>query len=808
MRLRTLLAAAFGLLALALTLAGSLFVERLASKRLHGRIGTEFAGLATQIRTLLDQTMFERWSDMQVLSSLAGAAPAGAVDQHAWVEALHATYPLYAWLGFTDRNGRVTASVDGLLEGADVALRPWFQEGLKGPHVGDVHEALLLAKLLPPLPSGEPQRFVDVAAPMRDAAGETIGVVAGHLSWTWAEQVAATTLEAAMPRGGGVQALVLGRDGTVLLGPKRLQGARLPPMQPRLQAGEKQGYTLEAWPDGVTYLVGASLSTGFGSYPGLGWTVLVIQPAEIAFAPARRLSGEIMLGGALFTIVFAIVGWFAASLIARPLLALTRVAEDLSHGGGLPTLAPARGVTEVRTLTETLTLLLARLAERDEALETANRTLEAQVEERTRALEQRTEALQVARDAAQTARLDAERASLAKTDFLAAMSHEIRTPLNAVIGFTDLLAQSEDLAPIQRRHAEFARNAGSALLTVVDDILDFSKVEAGAIELEARPFSPSALVETGLSIVRDLATRKGLAVRVEIDPALPEWLVGDEDRLRQILLNLLNNAVKFTRHGSVTLRAEHHGSTAVGERVRFSVTDTGIGIPPEKQSRLFERFSQVDSSVTRDFGGTGLGLAICKRLVELMEGTIGVSSQDGAGATFWVSLTLPRGSAATASTVAPVRLAPRRTGHILLVEDVELNQELARLVLEAAGHSVAVVGDGAAAVMAVRDGDFDLVLMDVQMPGMDGMTATRTIRDLKSPAARIPVIAMTANVLPDEVSRFRQAGMDDHVGKPFDRATLYATIDRWLADERRIGEVTPARELGMEAVGERRVRVA
>ncbi|MCJ2040113.1 PAS domain S-box protein [Methylobacterium sp. J-059] len=389
-------------------------------------------------------------------------------------------------------------------------------------------------------------------------------------------------------------------------------------------------------------------------------------------------------------------------------------------------------------------------------------------------------ALQAAKTAAEAARLEAERASLAKTDFLAAMSHEIRTPLNAVIGFTDLLARSERLAPDLQRHAELARSSGSALLTVVNDILDFSKVEAGAIDLEQRAFAPAALADNGLSIVRGLASAKGLTVIGRIDPDLPPSLVGDEARLRQILLNLLNNAVKFTRRGSVTLAVRHAGTTPAGETIRFSVSDTGIGIPQAKQHRLFERFSQVDNSVSRDFGGTGLGLAICRRLVELMRGTIGVASDDGEGSTFWFTVTLPRGVDVDAPTAVPAVVASHATGHILLVEDVEINQELARLVLEAAGHTVDVVADGAAAVMAVEDGAFDLVLMDVQMPGMDGITATRMIRRLKGPAANVPVIAMTANVLPAEVRQFREAGMDDHVGKPFDRAVLYAAIARWL----------------------------
>ena len=389
-------------------------------------------------------------------------------------------------------------------------------------------------------------------------------------------------------------------------------------------------------------------------------------------------------------------------------------------------------------------------------------------------------ALQAAKTAAEAARLEAERASLAKTDFLAAMSHEIRTPLNAVIGFTDLLARAEKLAPDLRRHAELARSSGSALLTVVNDILDFSKVEAGAIDLERQAFAPAALADNGLSIVRGMAAAKGLAVIGRIDPDLPRRLLGDEARLRQILLNLLNNAVKFTRRGSLTLAVRHAGTTPAGETIRFSVTDTGIGIPLAKQHRLFERFSQVDNSVGRDFGGTGLGLAISRRLVELMGGTIGVASDDGEGSTFWFTVTLPRAPGVADAIAAQPVAAPQATGRILLVEDVEINQELARLVLEAAGHTVEVVADGAAAVMAVDDGAFDLVLMDVQMPGMDGITATKMIRRLKGPSANVPVIAMTANVLPAEVRQFREAGMDDHVGKPFDRAILYDTIARWL----------------------------
>ncbi len=384
-----------------------------------------------------------------------------------------------------------------------------------------------------------------------------------------------------------------------------------------------------------------------------------------------------------------------------------------------------------------------------------------------------------AKAAAEAAKAAAERANAAKTDFLSAMSHEIRTPLNAVIGFTGLLAQADGLEPELRRYAGLARASAGGLLTLVNDILDFSSVEAGAVALRREPFAIEALAEGCLGVVGAAAAEKSLAVTSAIDASLPRRLVGDEARLRQILLNLLNNAVKFTPRGSVALSLRHEGSGRAGERIRFSVADTGIGIPADKQGRLFERFSQVDSSIRRDYGGTGLGLAISRRLVEAMGGEIGVISGTGRGATFWFTLTLPR-TEDQAPPEARAAATPSRPGRILLVEDIEVNRELACLMLRKAGHHVDVATDGFQAVRAVEGGAYDLVLMDVQMPGLDGTMATRLIRCLPGPAGRVPVIAMTANVLPDQVQSFRDAGMDDHLGKPFAPAELTALLARWL----------------------------
>jgi PAS domain S-box-containing protein len=420
----------------------------------------------------------------------------------------------------------------------------------------------------------------------------------------------------------------------------------------------------------------------------------------------------------------------------------------------------------------TLTDITGRKRAEQELRNHARKLEQAQgrLEQQASLLVQQSEELRQARDAA----LEASRL---KSEFLANVSHEIRTPMNGVIGMTSLLLET-NLSDEQRDYATTVRRSAEFLLSIINDILDFSKVEAGRMSLQRTGFSLRQTVAHAMQLLAHSAAQKGIELSWSVDDGVPDALRGDAGRLSQVLINLAGNAIKFTESGYVRVRWAVAAADAMGVSLRCEVSDSGIGISPESQSIVFQPFTQVDGSSTRRHGGTGLGLAICKQIIELMGGDIGVESELEKGSTFWFQVRLE--TQPVAAPVAPA-ISPSRRADILVAEDNVINQRVATALIERRGYRADVVSNGQEALDALLRQSYALVLMDCQMPVMDGFEATREFRKRESQARRTPVIAMTAHAMSGDRERCIAAGMDDYLSKPVLPEDLDRIFERWLA---------------------------
>ena len=377
------------------------------------------------------------------------------------------------------------------------------------------------------------------------------------------------------------------------------------------------------------------------------------------------------------------------------------------------------------------------------------------------------------------------KAGEAKSAFLANMSHEIRTPMNGILGMLEMVRHDET-DPTKLGYLEIAHNSARSLLNVLDDVLDYSRLEAGQFSITLEPYSLAMVVEEVTNLFRSRAEAKGLSINYRIDASAPETIVGDDARVRQVLSNFVSNALKFTEEGHVEVAASYEQDT---NEVCIQASDTGIGISENSLPKLFQRFSQVDTSSTRRYGGTGLGLVICKQLIDLMEGSIGVESTEGEGSRFWITLPINLSSPIDCAEDSKSQTTEQPTSassdslKILAAEDNLVNQKVLAAMVNSLGHQITMVNNGQEALDALETESFDLILMDMQMPVLDGVSATRAIRERPEPTRDITIIALTANAMEGDRERYLAAGLDDYLSKPLQRTELAQTLERITANK-------------------------
>jgi len=584
-------------LVLLITLALAGVLDILFTQREKQDIGQRFAELALQATDKLDRSLFERYREIQILANQPGlGSPDTLDDKRRLLEDMQKTYAYYTWLGLTDRQGRVLVSANRVLEGVDVAKRPWFGRALRDIHLTDVHEAALLDKLLRKGPNAgpEPLRFIDVAFPYRDPQGHIAGVFGAHLSLAWADDIERSVMLPLLKRSGA-ETLVLGKDMSVIIGPKALVGTRL--FLPDLAGpgAYANGYAVERFADGKRYLVGYSKAQGYSASPGLGWTVMVRQDLDLAYAPVARLRHQVMLAGAAIALLFAALAGWLARRVARPLGAIAESARRIETFETDRIEEVAGGYREIGVLRAALQSLIGKLHANQASLREADRR---------------------------------------KDEFLATLAHELRNPLAPISAAADLLGLGRADEAQQRRLGGMITRQVRHMTGLVDDLLDVSRVTRGQFTLALQPVDLREIVAEAMEQTAPLAAAK--RHRIETELALePALVLGDRKRLVQVLGNLLDNAVRYTpADGRIELALALQDG-----RIVLSVRDHGIGMSADLMAHLFELFTQETRKTDLSGGGLGVGLALARHLVEQHDGTLSASSAGlGQGSEFVVSL--------------------------------------------------------------------------------------------------------------------------------------------------------------------------